>query len=68
MVSDVTQLGDIQSTIDRLTALRENMFPDASKNIDSAQKKAERAVQAAQGFRARHTYQEGRYGSAFKHA
>lgn len=37
VVTDVAQLGDVQGTIDRLTTLRE-MFPDASKNIESAQK------------------------------
>lgn len=49
VVSDVTQLGDIQSTIDRLTSLREKMFPDASKNIDSAQKKQKEQYKRRRG-------------------
>ena len=50
VVSDVVQLGDIQDTIDRLTTLRAKIFADASKNIDSAQKKQKEQYQQRSGL------------------
>ena len=59
VVSDVAQLGDVQDTIDRLTALREKMFPDASKNIESAQKKQREQYKQRRGSRQEVPIKEG---------
>ena len=59
VVSDVAQLGDVQGTIDRLTALREKMFPDASKNMESAQKRQREQYKQRRGSRQEVPIKEG---------
>ena len=59
VVSDVVQLGDIQDTIDRLTTLRAKIFADASKNIDSAQKKQKEQYQQHRGLGQAVPFKEG---------
>ena len=49
-VSETTQLGDVQHTIDRLCALKDKVFSDVSGNIQTSQTKQKEQFKRRKGL------------------
>ena len=50
VIADPSQLADVQQTIDRLSRVRENIFPTALKNIESSQSKQKEQYRKRKGL------------------